>query len=152
MKSFQWDFLSLLKWNKGGTIMSEPSTRDIVKDLDLNLRNKSGMDSSTFISEYCKIFRNYAYATKDDSLNEFEKEITHVLGMMIYYKRLCEILGFTDEKEGFDPRDFVWAYEHRQKERSPENNTSIEIRQSLKGKEFLAEFCKNNNIALPKYL
>lgn len=132
--------------------MSEPNTRDVVKDLDLNLRHKSGMDSSTFISEYCKIFRKYAHATQDDSLNEFEKEITHVLGMMIYYKRLCEILGFTDEKERFDPRDFVWVFEDRQKERSLENNISIEIRQGLKGKEFLKEFCKNNNIVLPKDL
>jgi len=47
-------------------------------------------------------------------LNEFEKEITHVLGMYIYYRRFCEILGFAGIDE-FDPRDFVWKFEDAQK-------------------------------------
>lgn len=92
--------------------MSE--TKELVNKLDLNLRHKSGMTSNEFISKYCEVFRKYAYATRDDSLNEFEKEITHVLGMLIYYKRFCEILGFAGIDE-FDPRDFVWKFEDAQK-------------------------------------
>jgi len=90
------------------------STKETVAKLDLNLRHKSGMTGDKFIAEYCKVFRKYACATRDDSLNELEKEITHVLGMLIYYRRFCEILGFSGIDE-FDPREFVWRFEDSQK-------------------------------------
>ena len=93
------------------------NTKETVRELDLNLRHKSGMTSDKFISQYCEVFRKYAYATTDDSLNEFEKEITHVLGMLIYYRRFCEILGCHGEDgtfNSFDPRDFVWEFEDKE--------------------------------------
>lgn len=93
------------------------NTKEKVDKLDLNLRHKTGMNSNKFIEEYCKVFSHYAYATRDGSLNEFEKEIVHVLGMLIYYKRFCEIMGFVDEGEvNFDPRMTVWKYEEKIKE------------------------------------
>lgn len=83
-------------------------TSEKVKKFDKGLRHKSGMNSNEFIRRYCKTFRDYAYATKDDSLNEFEKLITHVLGMYVYHKRRSEIMGLDT-----DPRKFVRAYEDK---------------------------------------
>ena len=92
-------------------------TREFVAKLNLNLRDKPGISAGEFIERYCDVFSKYAYATRDGSLNEFEKEITHVLGMMIYYKRFCEIMGFRGEGgKDFDPRYFVWAFESKQEE------------------------------------
>ena len=90
------------------------STKEKVGKLDLNLRHESGVTSEEFISKYCEVFSKYAFATRDGSLNEFEKEITHVLGMYIYYRRFCEILGFADINE-FDPREYVWKFDDAQK-------------------------------------
>jgi len=88
-------------------------TKDIVAKLDKGLRHKSGVKQADFVTHYCKIFSNHAYATSDGSWNEFEKTITHVLGMMLYYKRFCEIMGFKGvDGDGFDPRDFVQSFEN----------------------------------------
>lgn len=89
----------------------EEKTKKRVAELDKYLRDKAGMKASDFITEYCKVFRPYAYATQDDSLNEFEKLITHVLGMYMYHIRRSEILGLST-----DPRDFVQEYEDAQEE------------------------------------
>lgn len=75
-------------------------------DSDLGLRHKSGMTANEFIRRYCEVFRPFAYATPDDSLNEFEKLITHVLHMLCYHRRRAELLGLPD-----DPRDGVEAVE-----------------------------------------
>ena len=69
------------------------------------------MTSDEFIKQYCKVFRAHAYATTDDSLNEFEKLITHVLGQYMYCERFMEINGFDQ-----DPRPFVWAYDEQEAE------------------------------------
>lgn len=82
------------------------TTQDLVKNLDKGLRHKSGIKQSDFVEHYCGVFRSSAYATRDDSWNEFEKLITHVLGMYMYQKRRAEILGLDT-----DPRDFVWDYD-----------------------------------------
>lgn len=75
-------------------------------DFDLGLRHKSGMTANEFIRRYCEVFRPFAFATKDDSLNEFEKLITHVLNMLCYHKRRAELLGLPA-----DPRDSINAIE-----------------------------------------
>lgn len=75
-------------------------------DFDLGLRHKSGMTANEFIRRYCEVFRPYAYATQDDSLNEFEKLITHVLEMLCYHKRRAELLGLPK-----DPRYSIAAIE-----------------------------------------
>ena len=50
-------------------------------------------------------------------MNELEKTITHVLGMMIYYKRFCELNGFEgSDGDSSDPRDLVWEVEDLQNE------------------------------------
>jgi len=82
--------------------MSEPTKFDF----DLGLRHKAGMTSNEFIRRYCEVFRPFAYATKDDSLNEFEKLITHVLNMYSYQRRRAEILGLPS-----DPRDSIESVE-----------------------------------------
>lgn len=81
---------------------SKEKTVDIVRRLDAGLRHQAGLTGSDFVKHYCGVFCDYAYATKDDSWNEFEKLITHVLAMLIYHKRRSEILGLP-----LDPRDFV---------------------------------------------
>lgn len=65
-------------------------------ELDLGLRDVSGMDSDTFITRYCEVFREHAYATQDGGINEFEKLITHVLGMKIHYSNITKLLGLAD--------------------------------------------------------
>lgn len=75
-------------------------------DFDLGLRHTSGMTANEFIRRYCEVFRPFAHATKDDSLNEFEKLITHVLHMLCYHKRRAELLGLPA-----DPRDSIESIE-----------------------------------------
>lgn len=86
-------------------------TKDRVRKLDRNLRHKSDTTAAQFIEEYCKLLRDHAYATADGSLNEMEKTLTHVVGMLIYYQRFTEIMGFSTGVDGFDPRDFVNEFE-----------------------------------------
>ena len=81
-------------------------TSEVVDKLDGGLRHKSGLGQNDFVKHYCKLFRAYAYATNDDSWNEFEKLITHVLGQYIYWLRMAEILKLPS-----DPREFVWAFD-----------------------------------------
>ncbi len=93
------------------------TTQDLVKSLDAGLRHKNDMTQDRFVSHYCKLFAKHAYATRDESWNELEKTITHVLGMMIYYKRFCELKGFKgSDGDCFDPRDQVWKIEDLQNE------------------------------------
>lgn len=73
---------------------------------DLGLRHKPNMTSNEFIRRYCEVFRPYCYATQDDSLNEFEKLITHVLDMLQYHKHRAKLLGLPA-----DPRDSINAIE-----------------------------------------
>lgn len=75
-------------------------------DSDLGLRHKAGMTANEFIRRYCEVFRPFAYATRDDNLNEFEKLITHVLDMLRYHERRAELLGLPR-----DPRDSIEAIE-----------------------------------------
>ena len=71
-------------------------------DFDLGLRHKPEITEKEFIRRYCEVFRPYAYATKDDSLNEFEKLITHVLNMYVYERKRAELLGLpSDPREAF---------------------------------------------------
>jgi len=78
-------------------------TKEIVTSLDAGLRHKSGMAQKDFVAHYCEVFRPHAYATNDDSWNEFEKLITHALGMKMYYRRALDLLGYG----GLDIREFV---------------------------------------------
>ena len=78
-------------------------------DHDLGLRHKAGMTASEFITRYCEVFRPFAYATEDDSLNEFEKLITHVLNMLCYHKERAKILGLPA-----DPRESIREIEDAQ--------------------------------------
>lgn len=71
-------------------------------EFDLNLRHKPGMTAAEFIRRYCEVFRPYAFATQDNSLNEFEKLITHVLHIMCHHKRRSAMVGLPA-----DPRDPV---------------------------------------------
>jgi len=82
-------------------------TKDLVKSFQLDLRHKSGVKQEDFVKAYCEVLREHAYASPDDSWNELEKTLVHVLGMMVYYRRALEILGVKDS----DPRDFVNEYE-----------------------------------------
>ena len=75
-------------------------------DHDLGLRHKPGITSDDFIRLYCPVLRPYAFATPDDSLNEFEKLLAHVVNMLCYHRRLCELLNMPE-----DPRDGVEAIE-----------------------------------------
>lgn len=78
--------------------MSEPSIARLIAELrepvlpnvywftDLNdelfdpcLRHKSDKGASDYLKAWLRIFRNFAYATHDDSWGELEKEITIVL-------------------------------------------------------------------------
>lgn len=79
------------------------TTKERVGKLDAGLRHRAGKTGEDFVAHYCKTFRQAAYATRDDSWNELEKLVTHVLGMLIYHQRRSEILGLPS-----DPRDFVW--------------------------------------------
>lgn len=105
-------------------------TKSRVKSLDKNLRH-SPTKTDDFVSQYCETFREFAYATRDDSINEFEKLITHVLGMNIYYARYFEIIGHT---ENFDPREFVdhfeWLEMERQSTINEINKKIAEVRQA----------------------
>ena len=82
------------------------NTKQKVAQLDAGLRHKFGVEQRKFVEHYCRVFREHAYATPDDSWNEFEKLIAHVLGMKMYYRKALDIIGF----EG-DVRDFVDEYE-----------------------------------------
>lgn len=75
-------------------------------DHDLGLRHKSGVFDSEIVRRYCRVFRKHAYATVDDSWNELEKLITHVLNMKCYHERRAELLGLSP-----DPRDDIEAIE-----------------------------------------
>lgn len=92
-------------------------------DFDLGLRHKTGMTSNEFIRRYCEVFRPFAYATQDDSLNEFEKLITHVLDMLCYHKKRSELLGLPT-----DPRDSIEAIEDA---RIGVNNAKIKLAAAL---------------------
>lgn len=74
------------------------------RDFDLELRHVPGMTANEFIRRYCEVFRPFAHATRDDSLNEFEKLITHVLAMYVRQQRRAELLGLPK-----DPRDSIEA-------------------------------------------
>ena len=101
------------------------NTKEQVAKNELNLRHENGMTSDEFIKRYCKIFREHAYATPDDSLNEFEKLIVHVLSQYVYCKRFLEINGFDQ-----DPRYFVWAYDDLE-ETTVQNAKAILIKKVL---------------------
>lgn len=86
--------------------MERPMAENTKFDFDLGLRHQEGMTANEFIRRYCEVFRPYAYATRDDSLNEFEKLITHVLAMLCYHRRRAVLLGLPG-----DPRDGVESIE-----------------------------------------
>jgi len=90
-------------------------TREIVKALEGDIRHKNGSTGDDFVKHYTEAFAPYAYATHDGSWNQLEKQITHVLGMSIYQRRLLEILGFDDGDDGLDPRELVWEYDAAEK-------------------------------------
>ena len=96
-------------------------TKEIVKGLDKGLRHRSGISDQARVEAYCKVFRVHAYATNDDSWNELEKLITHVLGMNLYYKRFMEIIGM----KTLDPRDVVWDFEDRQEDQREAKSRAI---------------------------
>lgn len=91
------------------------NTKEKVKKLDKHLRDMSGITASDFIAQYCPVLAEYAYATRDNSLNEMEKTLTHVLGMLIYYRRFTEIMGFFYD-DGFNVRDVVDTFEEKMQE------------------------------------
>lgn len=68
-------------------------------NFDLGLRHVSGMTSDEFIRRYCEVFRPFAYATEDNSLNEFEKLITHVLSLLECHRMRAKLLSMS-----VDPR------------------------------------------------
>lgn len=76
--------------------MSYELSLETTDGLDLGLRHESDMDCAKFISRYCEVFREHAYATQDDGLNEFEKLITHVLSLKIHYSNVIKLLGLGD--------------------------------------------------------
>ena len=108
------------------------STKEKAEKFDLGLRHKSDITSDKFIQEYCKVFREYAFATQDDSLNEFEKLITHVLSMLVYYRRFTQITVGND----FDPRELVWAFEDKDADLDKEKIEKLD--------KFVEEFLREN--------
>lgn len=78
-------------------------------DHDLGLRHRTGTTPDEFVRAYCEVLRSHAYATRDDSWNEMEKTLSHVVNMLCYHERLCELLGMSP-----DPRKAVRRIEHAQ--------------------------------------
>lgn len=76
-------------------------------DHDLGLRHRDGVKPEDFVRAYCQMLRPHAYATQDGSWNELEKTLAHILDMLCYHKRLCELLGMPA-----DPRESVRRLEH----------------------------------------
>lgn len=102
-------------------------TKEKVRKLDKYLRDKTGATANDFVKAYCPVLAEHAYATRDGSINEMEKTLCHVVGQLIYYKRLTEILGFGDIDKGFDPRKFVNAYEEREAVREMELRSASQL-------------------------
>lgn len=82
------------------------TTKEFVRTLDKQLRDKPHT-ATDFLKTYTSLLDDYAYAGgDDDEFGKLEKQLTHVLGMLIYYREACKILGY----EG-DPRELVNEYE-----------------------------------------
>ena len=62
-------------------------------DTDLGLRHMADMDADTFIAKYCEVFRPHATVSEDDSYQELEKSITHVLNVKIAQGELQNAMG-----------------------------------------------------------
>lgn len=65
-------------------------------DHDLFLRDRTDISDQQRVEEYCKVFREHVYATRDDSWNEFEKLITGVLNTKVGYDVVTERIGIND--------------------------------------------------------
>ena len=78
----------------------------ITEDTDLGLRHQADITPDIFIERYCEVFREHACATRDDSLNEFEKLITHVLNTKKHYDRIFELLNL-DRADVFTLRNVL---------------------------------------------
>jgi len=88
------------------------NTKELVKTFDKELRHRSGNNITDFLKTYTKVLSPYAYSGgSDDEFGTLEKQITHVLGMMVYYREACKILGYED-----DPRNLVWEHEEKAEE------------------------------------
>lgn len=62
-------------------------------DTDLGLRHSSETTESAFIQKYCEVFRPHCVVSEDDSFNELEKSITHVLNVKIAQGELQTAMG-----------------------------------------------------------
>lgn len=65
-------------------------------DTDLGLRHQSDIDLNECIRRYCEVFRPHASASEDDSFNELEKTMTHVLNMKIVQGEMLDGMGLAD--------------------------------------------------------
>lgn len=62
-------------------------------DTDLGLRHQSDTTAESFIEKYCEVFRPHCVVSEDDSYNELEKSITHVLNVKIGLEELNASMG-----------------------------------------------------------
>lgn len=62
-------------------------------DTDLGLRHQSDVDLNECIKRYCEVFRPHAAVSEDDSFNELEKSMTHVLNMKIVQGEMLDGMG-----------------------------------------------------------
>lgn len=62
-------------------------------DTDLGLRHQSDVDLNECIKRYCEVFRSHAAVSEDDSFNELEKSMTHVLNMKIVQGEMLDGMG-----------------------------------------------------------
>lgn len=106
-------------------------------DMDLGLRHQPGVTPDEFIARYCEVFREHAHATQDDSLNEFEKLITHVLNMKIHYARVFELLGLKEA----DVRTIREVLEKEAVSDEGHTEKTLALREELRGIVYRIDQC-----------
>lgn len=63
------------------------STREIENVVDIGLRHKTCKKPFDYLKHWLYIARHFAYATRDDSWGEFEKELAIIIKRLVVAER-----------------------------------------------------------------
>lgn len=91
--------------------MHRRNWRKIEEIANADLRHKTDSTPIDYLTHWCNVARNFAYATKDYTWGEFEKEFAILIKQVCKYRVLAELL---EEYQRIDPAQdaarwcFLW--------------------------------------------
>lgn len=66
------------------------STTEIENQVDIGLRHRRGAKPYDYLAHWLSVARHFAYATRDDSWGEFEKEFAIIIKRLVTAERDLE--------------------------------------------------------------